>query len=548
MTDAFILQKYLQNGELALLDLQNFDSWIGMFAERVTEFEIDVDTSGYRLAARFSKFHNLPELTALFSQIADFHQTDKQNGIPDFDGYTDALVFKTPELADYLYDISARADAVRQGQVRRNTDNMLKITTDGRKAALDLRLVAPAAGFSYQSKVARCAENVADIYQNTGGTQLVFCDTSTPKAGFNIYDEMKRLLTGMGIPDGEIAYVHDAQSEASRKLLFDRMRKGEIRVLIGSTFKLGLGVNVQDKLIAVHHLDVPWRPADMTQREGRILRQGNENPKVKIFRYITEGSFDAYSWQLLETKQRFITGLLSGSYTERDGADIDDTVLCYAEVKALAVGDPLVKKRVETANELSRYLTLQRKLVETRLCMEAQLRELPAQIEHTEKLIENARKDKEFYDRNKDLLPAPATAAEKNAEAASRAQVRKTLFTAIQKNELKTAESRLMNYRGFDIILPANMRREKPFVWLQRTGRYYVELGGSEVGCIIRIDNFLDGLDTHIEKLRRGLADTHERGAHLRAELDKKESYTENIEELKAQLDRLDKKLGVDKK
>ena len=185
------MQKYLQNGELGLLDLQNFDSWIGMFAERVTEFEIDVDTSSYRLATRFAKFHNLTELTSLFSQIADFHQLDETNGIPEFDGYTDALITRTPEFADYLKDISHRADDVRQGLVQRTMDNMLKITTDGRKAALDLRLVSPNAGFTYQSKVARCVENVFSIYQKTGGTQLIFCDSSTPKAGFNVYDEIK---------------------------------------------------------------------------------------------------------------------------------------------------------------------------------------------------------------------------------------------------------------------------------------------------------------------------------------------------------------------
>lgn len=548
ITDAFIMQKYLQNGELGLLDLQNFDSWIGMFAERVTEFEIDVDTSSYRLATRFAKFHNLPELTLLFSQIADFHQLDQTNGIPDFNGYSDALIAKTPEFADYLSDISSRADAVRHGLVQRTIDNMLKITTDGRKAALDMRLVSPISGFTYQSKVARCAENVFQIYRNTDGTQLVFCDTSTPKAGFNIYDEMRRLLVGMGIPYCEIAYVHDATSETMRRQLFDMMRKGIVRILIGSTFKLGLGVNVQDKLIAIHHLDVPWRPADMTQREGRILRQGNENSKVEIYRYITEGSFDAYSWQLLETKQRFITGLLSGSYTERNGADIEDTVLNYAEVKALAVGNPLVKRRVETANELSRYLTLQRKLVETRLSMEEELWELPAQVAHQESLIENARNDKGFYDQYMHSLPVPVTTAEKDADAARRKSIRETVFAAIRNNELKATESKLMEYHGFQIILPANMKREKSFVWLQRIGRYYVELGETEVGGLIRIDNFLDSLDVHIDKLCNRLADMLDREAHIRYELQSKESYSEKIEELKVQIEKIDKELGVDKK
>lgn len=298
ITDAFVMQKYLQSGELGMLDLQSFDSWIGMFAERVTEFEIDVDTSSYRLATRFAKFHNLPELTALLSSIADFHQVDSSVGIPDFDGYKDALISKTSEFTAYLDDISARAELVRKGIVSRSDDNMLKITTDGRKAALDIRLVEPNTSFTYQSKVARCAENVFDIYcetQSDKSTQLIFCDSSTPKSGFNVYDEVKRLLIGMGVTSEEIAFIHDAGTESKREKLFSKLRSGNVRILIGSTFKLGLGVNIQNKLIALHHLDVPWRPADMTQREGRILRQGNENKKVYIYRYITEGSFDAYS-------------------------------------------------------------------------------------------------------------------------------------------------------------------------------------------------------------------------------------------------------------
>lgn len=548
VTDAFIMQKYLQSGELGLLDIGNFDSWVGMFAERVTEFEIDVDTSSYRMATRFSKFHNLPELTSLFSQIADFHRIDKTNGVPDFEGYSDALVAKTQGFEDYLKEISRRADDVRNHNVPRNVDNMLLITTDGRKAALDLRLVDPASKFTYQSKVARCAENVFHIHSCTNGTQIVFCDTSTPKAGFNIYDEMKRLLVNMGIPIREIAYIHDADTEKKRAKLFDMMRKGTIRVLIGSTFKLGIGVNVQDKLIAIHHLDVPWRPADMTQREGRILRQGNENPKIKIYRYITEGSFDAYSWQLLETKQRFITGLLSGSYTQRDSTDIEDTVLNYAEVKALAVGNPLVKKRVETANELSRYLTLQRKLVETRLYLESELRELPAQMEHQKKLIEKARIDKEFYADHIGSLPIPITAAEKKANAEKRKNLREMIFAAVRDNELKTSESVFMDYCGFKIVLPANMKKENPFVWLQRTGRYYVELGDTELGILTRIDNFLNGLDTHIDNLNKALINMSDKKKHIRAELDSRENYTDKIKELKEQIEIMDKKLGVNKK
>ena len=551
ITDAFIMQMYLQSGELAMLDLQSFDSWIGMFAERSTEFEIDVDTSSYRLATRFSKFHNLPELTSLLSSIADFHQVDTSAGIPQIDGYTDALVSKTNEFADYLKDISQRAEDVRKGYVSRKDDNMLKITTDGRKAALDLRLVNPSAVFTYQSKVARCVENVADIYFRTmsqKSAQIIFCDTSTPKTGFNIYDEVKTMLQSKGIPSDKIAFIHDAQTEAQRNTMFAQVRNGDIRVLLGSTFKLGLGVNIQDKLIALHHIDVPWRPADMTQREGRILRQGNTNSKVQIFRYITEGSFDAYSWQLLETKQRFITGLLSGLLTERSGTDVEDTVLDYAEVKALAVGNPLVKERVETANELSRYLTLQRKLVDSRIRMEKELLEMPGKMSNQKNNISGCEADIAYYTGWKRANPAPSDNKIKKDAAEKRKQLRDYLHSSLMGYVLEPKEKILMTYHGFEIILPANMTREKPYVWLKRNGRYYVELGDTNTGNLIRIDNFLDDLKTHLDKLNKGLAKLWERELQLKEELRKEESFSDEIEECRKKLEILDKKLGVDKK
>lgn len=551
ITDAFIMQMYLQSGELAMLDLQSFDSWIGMFAERSTEFEIDVGTSSYRLATRFSKFHNLPELTSLLSSIADFHQVDTSVGIPQIDGYADALVSKTNEFADYLKDISQRAEDVRKGYVSRKDDNMLKITTDGRKAALDLRLVDPNAMFTYQSKVARCVENVADIYFRTTAqksVQIIFCDTSTPKTGFNIYDEVKTMLQSKGIPADKIAFIHDAETEAQRNAMFAEVRNGDIRVLLGSTFKLGLGVNIQDKLIALHHIDVPWRPADMTQREGRILRQGNTNSKVQLFRYITEGSFDAYSWQLLETKQRFITGLLSGSLTERSGTDIEDTVLDYAEVKALAVGNPLVKERVETANELSRYLTLQRKLVESRIRMEKELLEMPGKKSNQENNILGCEADIAYYTGWKQANPAPSDNKVKKDVAEKRKQLRDYIHSSLMGYVLEPKEKILMTYRGFEIILPVNMTREKPYVWLKRNGRYYVELGDTNTGNLIRIDNFLDDLQTHLDKLNKGLAKLWERERQLKEELRKEESFSDEIENCRQKLEKLDKKLGVDKK
>lgn len=551
ITDAYIMQRYLQSGELGMLDLQSFDSWIGMFAERVTEFEVDVDTSTYRLATRFAKFHNLPELTSLLSSVADFHQVDESAGIPAFDGYNDALVSKTPAFAAYLADISTRADNVRKGRISRKDDNMLKITTDGRKAALDLRLVDPNAVFTYQSKVARCVENVADIYFRTTSrksAQIIFCDTSTPKTGFNIYDEVKVMLQNKGVPSDKIAFIHDAETEAQRNTLFAQVRNGDIRILIGSTYKLGLGVNIQERLIALHHIDVPWRPADMTQREGRILRQGNTNSKVYIYRYITEGSFDAYSWQLLETKQRFISELLSGSLTERSGTDIADTVLDYAEVKALAVGNPLVKQRVEAANELTRYMALQSKLVESRIRLEKELLEMPGQIHNQIDLIEYCKQDLAFYTEWRKINPPVEDSKLKKEEAEKRKTLREFIGTAIREHVLETKEKTLISYRGFAIVLPANMALEKPYVWLKKSGKYYVELGDTDIGNLIRIDNYLDSLGDHLGKLMLNLEKLREKEKDIRVELSKDESYTDQIETYKNKVKKLDKKLGVNKK
>ncbi len=537
ITDAFVIQKYLQNSELTLLDLNTFDSWVGMFAEKVTDFEIDVDTNSYRLASRFTRFHNLPELTSLLSNIADFHTADKTNDIPDFDGYTDVVIEKTQELSDYIQVLSERADAVRSSLVSPAEDNLLYITTDGRKAALDIRHVIKDAPFSPNSKAEKCSDNAAFIYhktENESSTQLIFCDTSTPKAAFNMYHETERLLIEKGVRREHIAFIHDADTEKKREQLFNRMQKGEIRILFGSTFKLGLGVNVQNKLIAIHHLDVPWRPADMKQREGRIIRQGNENKKVYIYRYITKGSFDAYSWQLLETKQRFISSLLSGSLTERSSSDIESTVLDYAEVKALAVGNPLMKERIEIANEISRLSSLQKKAVDDRLKAQQDILEMPSVISRQKELIKNAKADMVFYKKNK-----------KELSKEERRELRETLFGAVSDNLLSHSERELTKYQGFSIILPTNMTKEKPFIYLKRSNSYYVELGDTELGGLKRIDNFLDNMNEHIKKLNDALRQYSEKHTALKEYLSKDESYADEIISLKRKLEKIDKELGV---
>lgn len=552
VSDAFVFQQYLQSGELGMLDLQTFDAWVGMFAERKTDFEIDVDTGTYRLATRLSKFHNLPELTSLIASFADFHKVDITAEIPQTDGYRDALICKTPEFSDYLKLISARAEDVRRGVVPRDEDNMLKITTDGRKAALDMRLVNNSLPFTYESKVARCAENVFEIYHKTEAgksAQLIFCDSSTPhNHAFNIYDEIKWLLMAMGIPESKIAYIHDAQTDAQRNTLFTAVRNGDIRILIGSTFKLGLGVNIQDRLIALHHIDIPWRPADMIQREGRILRQGNLNSKVYIYRYITEGSFDAYSWQLLETKQRFITSLLSGTLTDRDSTDIDGTVLDYAEVKALAVGNSLIKQRVEATNNLSRCILLQKKRIEQCEEMKNELSEIPSKRRTLLRAISNCILDAKQYKADVASQPTLSDSKAKAEYANRRKAFREYLDENLRSYILMPYEKELTVYHGFKIILPANMSEIHPYVWLKKNGSYRVELGDTEIGNLVRIDNTLSTLDELCEKLNKQLEALDDKEKELKNSLANPEDYTEMIEEYKEEVRMLDEKLGVDKK
>lgn len=537
ITDAYIMQQYLQSGELALLELQNFDSWVGMFAEQSTNFEIDVDTSNYRMATRFSKFHNIPELTSMLAAFADFHQMDETAGIPEHEGYRDITVPRTRNFAEYLKVISARADDVRGGRISRTDDNMLKITTDGRKAALDMRLVDEKSPFTTSSKVFQCAERVADIYQRTASqhsTQLVFCDSSTPKAGFNIYDELKSLLVRMGVAGEEVAFIHGATTEQKREKLFEQVRSGAIRVLVGSTFKLGLGVNVQDKLIALHHLDVPWRPADMSQREGRILRQGNENAQVSIFRYITEGSFDAYSWQLLETKARFIADLLAGTAKEREGGDIDETVLNYAEIKALAVGNPLIRERVETANELSRYCVLQRKLIAQRENYGRELQELPDRLKKAEELIPKVSSDAEFYRQNK-----------REYSEEERRDIRQRLHAAACGDEPLQEECVVAVYQGFEIAVPEKTSAMHPVVYLRREHSYFLELSSSEIGGMMRIDHFLERLPEEYESLCRRTQELKRRKQFLEEALKKETDYSDQIENYRKKVEELDHLLGA---
>lgn len=538
MTDIFVMQKYLQNGELSLLGLNTFDAWANEFCLKTNEFEIDVDTSQYRWVTRYSKFVNLPELSTIFSSVAEFSNMKFSGDVPDFDGYIDVKVPKTNEFQDYLSKISARCEAVRKKNVDQKADNMLKITMDGRLAALDLRLVLPDAEYTNNSKVAYCAGQVYEIYIDTKdslSTQLIFCDSSTPKAGFNIYDEMKELLTLHGVPENEIAFVHDATTDAQRKKLFSKVSAGEIRVLIGSTYKLGTGVNVQDKLIAVHHLDIPWKPSDMIQREGRIIRQGNENDKVYIYRYITEGSFDAYSYQLLENKQKIITQILNGSVSARCVSDVDEAVLSYGEIKALAIGNPLIKERVKVANELSRYRALRNKNEESILALRKEYKDVLEMLKRQNQLIELSFADKRYVEES---LPKPQVEFRKKVQSKVICAMKDT---SVFPEELCLEE----DYCGFKIFRPRRVTEDKPHLIIERNNRYKVIMGTADRGVMIRIDNVISRIpEIHSnyillrESLRQKLVD-------IEKEIVDTKNYSQEIDTLTETLANIDQKLGV---
>ena len=485
LSDLFVMQKYLQNELLAQLGISDFNAWLANFAEIVTDAEIDVDTTKYRMVERFSKFHNLPELTTIFSLVADFHEVDKKD-IPQFEGYTDCVIESTEAFDKYLVEISKRADIVRAHKISVKQDNMLKITTDARKAALDLRLVDEFTD-TQATKAYFCAKNVYEIYRanyQLNKTQVIFCDTSVPKRQFNIYDELKNLLVLFGVHADEIAFVHDADSPQKRKKLFKDINIAKVRIIIGSTWKLGTGANIQEKLVALHHIDIPWRPSDMAQREGRILRFGNTNPEIKIFRYVTEKSFDAYSWQLLEIKEKVIRDILSGMISERNQDDVGEQVLSYAEVKSLAVGDALMKKKCELENSLAKLYILRKKQNEQKEKMREKILAYPKEKEELQGKISRGMEDLKFVNENKFEYS-------KEDKTLMRQKILEKLSV------VDFLEEEILKYRGFKVCKPFAFNLEKPQLVLKRAGNYVLDIE-LKSGILIRIDNLLHNLENKI--------------------------------------------------
>ena len=554
MVEMYTMQKYLQYGTLHQNELIHFDSWASTFGETVTAIELAPEGTGYRAKTRFAKFYNLPELMTMFKEVADIQTADMLN-LPVPHANYHNVVLKPSEIQKDMVDgLAKRAEKVRSGMVNSSQDNMLVITNDGRKLALDQRLMNELLPESETGKVAACAQNVFEIWQRTTpqrSTQMIFIDLSTPRndGHFNVYDAIRDKLIAKGIPAEEIAYIHGANTEVKKKELFGKVRSGQIRVLLGSTQKMGAGTNVQKKLIALHHLDCPWRPADLQQREGRIVRQGNENPEVDIFTYVTENTFDSYLYQLVESKQKFIGQIMTSKSPVRSAEDIDETALSYAEIKALCSGNPEIKEKMDLDVAVSRLKLLKANHLSQRYALEDQIiKEFPQQISAYEQRIEAYREDMERLAENtkpntdgfSPMIVEGVTFTEKKAAGSA-------ILEACQ-NMTSPAAVPVGRYRGFAMELSFDTLTRNYKVALIGSLTHTAVLGTDIFGNIQRMDNLLDGFQDQMHNTEAQLENVKVQLENARAEVEKPFPQEEELQQKTARLNELNIKLNMDKR
>lgn len=547
MTELYTMQRYLQYESLKKNNLEHFDSWASTFGETQSAFELSPEGTGYRVKTRFSKFYNLPELMSMFKEVADIQTADMLN-LPTPEAHYEVIkTLPSEEQKEILKSLSERADDVRNRVVEPDEDNMLKITNDGKKLALDQRLINPLLPDNPDSKVNVCVKNVFSIWDKTRenkSTQLLFSDMSTPKGDgeFNIYDDIREKLVAMGIPKEEIAFIHEANSDKQKDELFAKVRKGDVRILLGSTQKMGAGTNVQNKLIALHDLDVPWRPADLEQRAGRIVRQGNENKEVNIYRYVTENTFDAYLWQMIENKQKFISQIMTSKTPVRVAEDVDESSLSYAEIKALATGDPKIKEKMDLDNEVTKLKMLEANYKSNRYRLEDKVaKTYPEEIARTEKLIEAVKKDiadvepqgeGENIQRTDTKFTSITIKGEKITDKKLAGE---KLLEAIK--SVKINESKIIGkYRNMDLEVSYNFFTNAHDFSLNGAAKHSGELGTSADGNITRLDNVLEKMPEKLKRLEEKLASTKEQFENAKEELKKP---FEKADELKSKVLRL---------
>ena len=554
MVELYTMQKYLQYNTLKENDLLHFDAWASTFGETVTAIELAPEGTGYRAKTRFAKFYNLPELMSMFKEIADIQTADMLKlPVPEAE-YHNVVLKPSEQQKEIVASLSQRAEKVRNKQVDSNEDNMLVITNDGRKLALDQRLINPMLPDSDTGKVAVCAENVYNIWERTAAqksTQMVFVDLSTPHndGQFNVYDDLKKKLLDKGIPESEIAYIHNAKTEAAKKELFGKVRSGEVRVLIGSTQKMGAGTNAQRKLIALHHMDCPWRPSDLQQREGRIIRQGNENPKVDIYTYVTENTFDSYLYQLVEGKQKFIGQIMTSKSPVRSAEDIDETALSYAEIKALCSGNPHIKEKMDLDIEVQKLKLLRSNHMSQRYALEDQLiRKFPNEIASMHQWINGLEADmallKDKTQPNADgfcpMVIGGQTYTEKKAAGTALLEACNALTS--------TDPVPLGSYRGLKLTLCFDSFEKLFKISMQGTLTYKVGLGTDVFGNIQRMDNLLESMPTRQLDYKEKLKNLEIQVEIAKQEVAKPFPREEELKEKSARLDQLNILLNMDKR
>jgi len=558
MAEVHTMMRYLQPKRLEELGLQQFDAWAATFGESVTALEIAPDGSGYRMHTRFARFINVPELMAVFGEVADIRTAEMLDlPVPKLRGGKPRIVAcpASPSLKAFVQTLVLRAEAIRNGEVDPKDDNMLAVTTDGRKAALDFRLVAPTARFDENGKVAACVREVHTIWQRTmdfRGAQLVFCDLSSPKGGkaFSVYDDLRTRLMAAGIPEKEIAFVHDAESDAQKAALFKAVREGRVRVLLGSTAKMGVGTNVQTRLVALHHLDAPWRPCDVEQREGRILRQGNLSEEVEIFRYVTQQSFDSYSWQTLETKARFIAQVMAGDKGIRSLEDVELAALSYAEVKALASGNPLVIEKAGVDAEVAKLSTLFSVWRNQRYANESEVGRLPMMIEALEKKVALYAKDETRIEPQAMQGIAMELGGRKIAGPDAVGEALRGLVKSA-KEEVRTA-SRMIEriagrFGGFDLGILAARSDETPSLYLVGHCLYNAEPYQTGPALVAALLAALESVGKHHADTLAQLATRRKRLEDLRLELARSFEHEGRLADLLVRQRELLKQLDLDK-
>ena len=570
MVELYTMQKYLQYETLRRNGLLHFDAWASTFGETVTAIELAPEGTGYRAKTRFAKFHNLPELMAMFKEVADIQTADMLK-LPVPKAIYHNISLKPSELQkEMVAGLAERAEKVRNKEVDSTVDNMLLITNDGRKLALDQRLLNPMLPDSDTSKINACAENVFEIWQNTAdqrSTQMVFCDLSTPGKGRpiemaqneqgtfemtvfqNVYDDLRDKLIAKGIPAEEIAYIHDANTEAKKKELFGKVRSGQIRVLLGSTQKMGAGTNVQKKLIALHHLDCPWRPSDLQQREGRIIRQKNENDEVDIYTYVTENTFDSYLYQLVEGKQKFIGQIMTSKSPARSVEDIDETALSYAEIKALCTGNPHIKEKMDLDIDVQRLKLLKANHLSQKYSLEDNIvKYFPQAIAIAKGRIKNAQEDIAIREANthpnqdgfSPMVVAGVTYTEKKAAG--------TAILAVCKTLTDSACVPLGQYRGFEMTLSFEPLFKQYKVGLTGAHDHSVTLGTDIFGNIQRLDNLLNNFEGDLTSAQNDLATYEAQLASAKIEVEKPFPQEDELKTKSARLDELNILLNMDKR